>query len=227
MPEEERAETLDRLLDRSEEFEAALIECFPVSGFVLADASDKHQLCSTACTLSAEHASVLRLAFTLVAPNSGAALLRLQYEGLLRAAWLLHAASPVDVAKLARSLDLDAEQAAKNMPGYSAMLEAVLKHAPVGLAAPLEEFNRYSRHALNSFVHTGIHPLRRAQEGFPILLAHRLIAMSNGLLHFAYRILAVLSGSKRRLDKVTNLYLPFADCLPVVETTASGGPGAA
>ncbi len=107
------------------------------------------------------------------------------------------------------------------------MLEAVLKHAPIGLAAPLEEFNRYSRHALNSFVHTGIHPLRRAQEGFPILLAHRLIVMSNGLLHFAYRMLAILSGSKRRLDKATNLYLPFADCLPIVDTKESGSSGRA
>lgn len=227
MTEEESTEALERLLDRSEEFESALLGCFPGSGLVLADASDKHQLCSTACALSIEHASVLRAAFALVAPNSGAALLRLQYEGLLRAAWLLHAANPADVAKLGRSLDLEAEQAAKNMPGYSAMLEAVLKHAPAGLAAPLEEFNRYSRHALNSFVHTGIHPLRRAQEGFPALLAHRLIAMSNGLLHFAYRMLAVLSGSKRRLDKATNLYLEFADCLPVVEAKSSSSPGAA
>jgi hypothetical protein len=81
----------------------------------------------------------------------------------------------------------------------------------------LSEFNQYSRHALNSFVHGGIHPLRRAQDGFPVELAARVVVMSNGLLHFAYRVLAVLSGSKPRLDKVTHLYLEFKECLPVIE----------
>lgn len=59
--------------------------------------------------------------------NSAAAVLRLQYEAVLRAAWLLFAASPVQAEKLTRSLDVEAEQAAKNVPGY--LLHADAPHA--------------------------------------------------------------------------------------------------
>lgn len=217
------ADRTTQLLMRSEDFGSALLACFPEAGFVLADEATKYELCAAASTLSTEHAFVLRSAFAAIVPNSGAALLRLQYEALLRAAWLLYVASPSQVNKLAAALDLEAEQAAKNLPGYMEMLESVGKSAPEGLSAPLVEFNQYSRHALNSFVHSGIHPLRRAQEGFPLELAHRLIIMSNGLMHLAYRMLASLSGSQRRMDKVTHLYRTFEDCLPVKAEFSSGG----
>lgn len=205
----------DSLLDRSESFEEAIATCFPEAGFVPAVADQKHELVATACTLCIEHASVLRAAFAIAAPNSGAAVLRLQYEALLRAAWLLYAASPGHVDKLARTLNLEAEQAAKYLPGYIETLDAVVKKAPEGLAAPIAEFNQYSRHALNSFVHSGIHPLRRAREGFPLELAETTVRFSNGLMHFAYRMLASLSGSHRRMDRVTHLYKEFTDCVPM------------
>lgn len=223
MPDPVEADRTTQLLLRSEVFESALLSCFPETGFVLAQETPKLELCATACTLSTQHAFVLRSAFAAVAPNTGAALLRLQYEALLRGAWLLYAASPSQVNKLAGALDLEMEQAAKNLPGHMDMLESVGKHAPTGLSAPLAEFNQYSRHALNSFVHSGIHPLRRAQEGFPLELAHQLIVMSNGLMHFAYRMLASLSGSQRRMDKVTRLYRTFEDCLPNMDTGVRGG----
>jgi hypothetical protein len=213
----------DGLLERSEAFEEAIANCFPEAGFVLAVSDQKHELVATACTLCIEHASVLRAAFAVAAPNSGAAVLRLQYEALLRAAWLMYAASPAHIEKLARALDLEAEQAAKNLPGYMEMLEAVMKTAPEGLAAPIAEFNQYSRHALNSFVHSGIHPLRRARDGFPLEMASTLVRFSNGLMHFSYRMLASLSGSQRRMDRVTHLYKEFTDCVPMVKGSASQG----
>jgi hypothetical protein len=205
------------LLERSEEFERAIQACFPESGFVLAITNQQHELVATACLLCIEHSGVLRAAFAIAAPNSGSAVLRLQYEALLRAAWLMYAASPEQVATLATVLDLEAEQAAKKLPGYLDMLDAVVKKAPAGLSAPLAEFNQYSRHALNSFVHSGIHPLQRARSGYPATMGAAVIRFSNGLMHFAYRMLASLSGRQRRMDQVTRLYEGFKDCVPMAE----------
>ena len=215
MIESSEPERFDTLLERSEAFEEAIADCFPAGRFVLALANQQHELVATTCTLCIEHASVLRAAFAIAAPNSGSAVLRLPYEALLRAAWLLYAATPAHVDKLARALDLEAEQAAKNLPGYIDMLDAVVKKAPQGLSAPIAEFNQYSRHALNSFVHSGIHPLRRARDGYPEEMGATLVRFSNGLMHFAYRMLASLSGSQRRMDRVTNLYKEFTDCVPM------------
>jgi hypothetical protein len=217
---------LDSLLERSGAFEEAIADCFPETGLVLAVSDQRHGLVATACMLCVEHASVLRAAFAVAAPNSGAAVLRLQYEALLRAAWLLYAAGPTHVERLARALDLEAEQAAKNLPGHMEMLDAVVKKAPQGLAAPIAEFNHYSRHALNSFVHSGIHPLRRAREGFPLEMASTIVRQSNGLMHFAYRMLASLSGSQRRMDRVTHLYKEFTDCLPMAKGFSGLGEAA-
>ena len=213
---------LNILLERSESFEEAIDACFPETGPVFAVASQQHELVAAACVLCIEHASVLRAAFSIVAPNSGSAVLRLQYEALLRAVWLLYAATPAHVDKLGRTLDLEAEQAAKNLPGYMEMLEAVVKNAPQGLSLPLAEFNQYSRHALNSFVHSGIHPLRRMREGYPMQMAATMVRFSNGLMHFAYRLLASLSSSQRRMDRVTHVYLEFTDCVPMAEEALEG-----
>ena len=209
---------MDALLQRSAIFEETALACFPAPGVVLAVSDNKHELIAAACALCIEHGRVLRSAFGLNAPNSGSALLRLQYEALLQGAWLMFAATATEVGKLATALDLEAEHAAKNLPGYSEMLSAVLKAAPEGLTAPLAEFNRYSRHALNSFVHSGIHALHRTRHGYPAEMTLTVIRFSNGLSHFGYRLLASLSGDQRRMDRVTRLYLNFLDCLPMKPT---------
>ena len=215
-----------KLLARSADFEQAVLDCFPVGDFRLAVSSKQRELAAAACTLCIEHAGVLRAAFALSAPNSGSAVLRLQYEALLRAAWLLFSASTAQIEKLGRTLDLEAEQAAKNLPGYLEMLDAVAKKAPAGLSAPLAEFNQYSRHALNSFVHAGIHPLRRARDGYPIEMAATIVRFSTGLMHFAYRMLASLSGSQQLMDRVTKLYVEYQDCVPMAAGANSPGDAA-
>lgn len=181
----------------------------------LPTAEPRHRVAASAASIAIEHALALRASALVGAMNSVAGLLRLQYEAVLRAAWLLYAANAGQLEKLTGHLDLEAEQSAKNLPGYLDMLSAVERLAPAGLSAPLVEFNRYSRHALNSFVHTGIHPLSRTQSGFPTPLAEKVLKFSAGLMHLSYRILAALSGSQQRMTRVTQAYIAFQDCLPL------------
>lgn len=209
------AEEFFAVLNRSSEFSDALLCCFPEGALLLADRSPKHELAAAAAQLTLEHAGALRAAFSVNAPNAAAALLRLQYEALLRSAWLLYAASEDQIAKLDRTLDTEAELASKNVPSYLEMLAAIVRSAPAGLSKPLAEFNQYSRHAMNSFVHAGIHPLARTRDGFPAVIALRMLKFSNALMHLAYRQLAVLTGSPRRMAKVTDLYASFETCLPI------------
>jgi len=215
MQETTNTDPLGALLKRSQAFEEAILGSFPAIGPVLAESNPKHELVAAACTLCVEHANALRAAFAVSAPNSASALLRMQYEALLRSAWLMFVATPAQIEKLANPLDLDTEKAAKNLPGYLEMLNAVVLVAPQGLAAPLAEFNQYSRHALNSYVHAGIHPLHRARNGYPTEIAVTVIRFSNGVMHFAYRLLATLSGSQGRTDRVTRIYMAFPDCVPM------------
>jgi hypothetical protein len=207
--------SIDQLLDRTAMFESALLHQFPAGSLHVATGEPRHEVASAAALVAIEHASALRAAARIGAMNSAAAVLRLQYEAVLRAAWLLFAAGPVQLEKLTRSLDLEAEQAAKNVPGYLDMLTAIQNTAPEGLAAPLAEFNQYSRHALNSFVHTGIHPLTRVRAGFPLNQAETVLRFSAGMMHFGYRLLAALTGSQDLMNAVTRTCSAFTDCLPI------------
>jgi hypothetical protein len=148
------------------------------------------------------------------APTSAAALLRLPFEALLRAAWCMYAASQPKLDKLTQALDAEAETAAKNMAGLADMLEAVRKKAPPGLAQPLNERHLSSRRALNSFVHTGIHALHQSRHAFPTELSGEIVRLSNGLLHLTYRLLGVLTGPQSLTDGITQTWLSFADSLP-------------
>jgi hypothetical protein len=207
---------LGRFLERSDEFEVALMKCFPDTDPMLVYPERKCGLALASILLSLEHASVLRSAFVLAAPNSAAALLRLQFETLVRSAWLLFAAATEQIDKLDVALDHDSQRLAEKLPRLHEMLAAVERNAPKGLSVPLAEFNHCHRQPLNSFVHGGIHAIRRRQGGFPIELAIQLIKMSNALLHLAYRMLADLGGAVRMTD-VTNLHHQFSDCLPAAK----------
>lgn len=206
---------MNTLLQRSDEFRDALVATFG-RDVVLFDDSPKLLACAGACQLSIEHSMVVRLAFASNASFSATALLRLQYEALLRGAWLLHAASDADVVRLTTTIDLGSEQRAKNVAGPADMLKALVAKAPPSLVKPLQQFDDVSRKTLNSYVHTGLHPLQRVAVGFPKPLANQIVRNSNGLMHIAYRLLATLSGNQAQVDATTRVYLLYPDCLPVV-----------
>jgi hypothetical protein len=73
------------------------------------------------------------------------------------------------------------------------MLQRTATTAPPEIHQPLQQFHPACG-ALNSRGYTGIHPIARATEGFPEALALQLVLNSNGLLHFAYRLLASYAG---------------------------------
>lgn len=180
-----------------------------------------------AAELSFEHAHALRVLFEAGTPNSAAAMLRLQYEALLRAAWLLYGAPDAGLAKASAPLTTNTAQSAKNLRGAEDMLldlERALKAAPQlrGLVLPLREIRDVSWQAMNSFVHSGLHPLARGKAGFPTRLAADLVKNSNGMLHMAARLLARLTGSWEVTTAVEQSYLRFHECLPVI--TASRSP---
>lgn len=208
-------QSMNELLARSTSFEEALQAILGPDGVELFDDSARHSASAGACLLSLEHASMVRQSFAAGAPHSGTALLRLQYEALLRGAWTLHAATDLQVGKMTAPLSTESEQMAKNLPGAQEMLAALSGKAPIGLTKPLQEFQAVSWKALNSFVHGGIHPLRRVTEGFPQQLGEQVVRNSNGLMHLGYRLLSSLSGSQDLMTRTTRIYGGFPDCLPM------------
>lgn len=80
---------------------------------------------------------------------------------------------------------LEAEQAAKNLPSTQDTIDQIGKRVgqeePAAAHQMLTHFKDISWNAMNSFVHGGIHPLRRNADGFPVHLALQVLRNSNGL----------------------------------------------
>jgi hypothetical protein len=208
-------EQLADLSDRFSEHLASFLEDLPIT-------ASAHFPAAAAVALSLEHAGALRLLFSTAAPQSACALLRLQYEALLRAAWLIYAAPDAASEKLAASLAPESQQAAKNVAGAKAMLEQLqnaLKSNPalIGLVKPLAEIRDISWDAMNSFVHAGLHPLARTSEGFPQELASNVVRQSNAMQHMAVRLLARLSNDSSGLvaRQVDSVWMQYEECLPM------------
>ncbi|MEO7547242.1 MAG: hypothetical protein ABIT82_02370 [Ramlibacter sp.] len=205
---------MQHLLQRSAQFQEALVASFG-SGVMLFDESPRRFASASACELSIEHAGVLRLALGSGAPYSATALLRLQYEAVLRAAWLLHVATVEEVAGLTAPHDPPSRWEPPPPVRAAAMLDQLAGKAPPALVQPLQQFNAVSAHALNAYVHSGHHALQRVSAGFPETLALDIVRHSNGLLHQAYRLIATLTGKKALVEGTSRVVGEFVDCLPL------------
>lgn len=205
---------LHRLLHRSTELGRALAEAAGEELLCTSPIEPRQRVVLAAAKVSIEHGQSARLLLLAeCAPNSGVALLRSQYEALVRSVWLLFCASDTEVARLAAPLSHSAEQDAKNMAGPLDMLLEIQARAPDALKQQLSAFRDAQWKTLNSFVHAGIHPLSHATGGFPEALAIEIARSSNALAHLAYRVCASLAGNDR-LESTTQVYLEFLDCLP-------------
>jgi hypothetical protein len=165
--------------------------------------------------VSIEHAIAARQCFGNTLYQSATALIRLQFEALVRGAWALYVATDELIDVMNAPLNAASDESARKLPGATSMLKALSGHAPAGLTDPLEHFHSLAWHGLNSYVHTGIHPIRRRIEGYPVELAVQQVRNGNGLLHLSYRLLAGLTGSSELMAKVTEAWKDHPACLPI------------
>jgi len=81
----------------------------------------------------------------------------------------------------------------------------------------LTRFKDVQLEALNSFVHGGIHSLRRHTDGFPLQIALQVIQSSNALSTMAFMTMAFLTGEKSIAGRVNAIPSAFPDCLPELQ----------
>ncbi|WP_418319951.1 DUF6988 family protein [Piscinibacter sakaiensis] len=148
-----------------------------------------------ACNLALDHAEALRTLLELGLNASGLAMLRLQYEALLRATWVFYAAKDGEVAMLAAPLTTGTSDSAKKLPMANELLSAVERsEAPAPLRLGLREFRTTAWDAMNSYVHGGIHPLRRSGSGHPVEELTTAIQSSNAMSYSSLMLAAATVG---------------------------------
>lgn len=168
------------------------------------------------CSLVIEHAMSIQLLMGAF-PTSAIALVRPQFEGLVRAVWAKHAASDSDLDRLLAPLDIQSQQAAKKLPGVPEMLACLEKSGPRGAAALLARARLRLGDGLNSYIHGGIHPFARKCEGYPVRFLIDMQKNSNALSILTLIVLGEISLDPEVPELMAVLHQEFEDVLPELE----------
>jgi len=173
------------------------------------------------CSVAFEHAESAKMLISGGNLTSATGLVRLQYEALVRAMWLLYAASDTAVSKLTSELTQEAADRANKLPMLSEMLEKLQGKAPQEPVNMLLEFREYSWKPLSSFVHGGIHAIHRHSKGYPLTLLEQMVRISNGVSVMVGMLLVILHGGGEQRGKMPKIQREFADCLPETKSPIS------
>lgn len=204
---------LDHLLSRSAMLEERIESLFALS---MPTDSARIRAVLTITSLGFEHSRSLKYLVAARLYTSSAALLRIQYESLVRAIWVLHCASDADAELIISELTQESAKRADRIPMLSKMLEEIERDAPNVPVGQLKEFKFYSLRPLSSFVHGGIHAVNRHGRGFPSELVSMQVRHFNGLLGLAGSLLQVIAGVPPEQQIIGKLFKEFEACFPPV-----------
>lgn len=183
------------------------------------DESDRLLLSRTLAITSLQFAAAARRLCESHLAQGAAAVLRSQFEALVRGTWVYYRASDNQVQNLSSDLSIETQRANKNAPHVAEML-GELKKSPqlANLLISLGEFKDSSWLPLNSFVHSGIHAVHWTRIEPPRELFDQIFRGSNGLAVLAFQHLAMLTGKPKLQNDVIAVCATYSGCLPARRT---------
>jgi hypothetical protein len=167
-----------------------------------------------ACSLSLEHWAAARTLLRSGLLPSATVVHRAQFEALVRSIWLFYAASDDRISKLGTTLSRESEAAANHMPMTAYMMRDLEKSGPPQAYDALNRFKSNSWNALNSYVHAGMHPIRRHEDGYPVQLLHDVLRNANGVAVVSCMQAAILSGQPSLQGRVLAVAGQYPSCMP-------------
>lgn len=146
------------VLAASEELQADIEDL--LGSFLWPELGERGVATLVLCQIVFEHAVSMRLLLSATLHTSAIALVRVQFDAVVRAAWILHCATDEQAAKLAAPLSEASEQGAKNLPSTHDMIGELERQGPRGAGPMFRRFQTRMSRGLNSVVHAGIVTVR-------------------------------------------------------------------
>jgi hypothetical protein len=202
---------IDKLLMRSAELEKEMCELFNLPF----PAGCRRTLAARVmCNVVYEHARSIKILMAAGSHTSAFGLYRLQYEALVRAFWLMFAASDNWVSTLMTDVSPESMEKSNNLPSASNMLTALEGKAPENAVIALRDFKAQVWKLLCSFVHGGFHALHRQGGGYPPILVAQVLRGSNGLCLMGGNLLVIQALDMSLKGRIRGIEERFLDCLP-------------
>lgn len=203
-----------RVLDRSDELADAIHENLQAARL---DNSIRSKLAQSMSGIAWEHGVSLRSLVGAGLCTSATALMRLQFEAVLRSIWLYYAASDPWIARFTTPNAPGNTNETTRSPSVDDMLKELEKDAPQPVADMLRQLKQDHWKPMNSYVHGGIHAVVNFGVGYKPAFLLQIIRNSNGLSTMAAMVGAMLSGDPRLTGQMKTIQLAFLDCLPPLQ----------
>jgi hypothetical protein len=105
-------------------------------------------------------------------------------------------------------------------PQMTEMLEGLEKSPQAPAVRMLAGLKDAAWGPMNSYVHSGIHPIVQHHSGFPPEYAIQALWNSNGLSGMAATLMAIMTGDVQIATGVRDAQLSHLDCLPPLSGNA-------
>ena len=166
------------------------------------------------CDIAIEHAHSLQNLMNIGNCTSAISLLRLQFDALTRSVWLLWGASEKKVDRIMQDLSIDTANADNGLPSHVEMIKQIDGKAPAEATRMLTEFRDVTWKASSSYVHGGIHAMKRHGEGYPLQLLEQILVNSNGLVMLSAVHLATMTGNMHVVNDISRIRETYRNILP-------------
>lgn len=209
---------LEALLPRSFEIYDFMAEHVEQLQYLEAMPELKFRMAFQSGILSFEHGlSSLKLiadGFT----SSGFALMRPQYESLIRGFWLMYADTETWLNELSAAGKVSSDKTKKlETPMIADMLKALEKtEAPSHILRQLNDFKSVNNSAFNSFTHSGLAALVGNGVGYEPKLIYDALRNCNAVAVINMQMLSILTGFEEAMEPIRKMHHNFIDCLPII-----------
>lgn len=196
------------VLERSEQLDSEIISRFTP----YKSTNNKDRITQICSDLSFQHAKSLRVLYDLELDGTATAILRMQFESVVRLMWLHFSAPENFIESYAGSIDVD--NPPKDFPTITEMIEKIKKSGVKGPGETLEEFKEVAWKGMNNHIHNGYLALSRHVNSYPEKVVIQIISNSNALNLVAAMVLARVNQSQDDVNFVKSLQLSYQDIMP-------------
>ena len=177
----------------------------------------RQTICFAYCKAALEHALSQRALLGIGKSGTALALTRLHYETVVRAAWIILAASDQWLSEFVTPVVAGDFNEPILGPPIPAMLDSIALKQPE-LVRDLRKLNETVK-VMHSFVHGGVHLVAHALRGYPPENLIALLQNRNLLILQLCNVIVVASGRRSLFGSVGRLSRLHANCMPPVSST--------
>jgi len=173
------------------------------------------------CSIAIEHGMSVCALVEIENLASAIVLQRPQMEAVLRALWMHDVATDDWIEKYFNALKANPNKDPNCAPKVPDMLDDLAKTRHLPAVRMLNQLKDAAWGPMNSYVHSGIHPIVHQHVDVPPWYAIQILLNSNGLSGMAATVMAILTGNEHIAVAVRQVQLDHLDCLPPLNPAAA------